>query len=110
MKSGNGNGAASAVSADRHLTLEDQHREIAGIALHHEDGVGIECLEFGGFDQDREVVVGQLTEGARRSNGGAQLRGIFHVLMAALNASEPALALRPASNSSTRRFMPSKRR
>ena len=75
----------SAVGADCHLPLQDQHRAIAGFALHHEGGVGIECLEFGCFDQDRKVVVGQLSECARRPNGGAQLRGIFHVIMGRSN-------------------------
>ena len=74
MKGRNGDGAASAVGADRHLPLQDQHGVIAGFALHHEDGVGVERLEFGRFDQECEVVVGQVTERARRPNGGAQLR------------------------------------
>ena len=81
VKRRNGNGAASAVRGDRHLPLQDQHCVIAGFALHHEDGVGVERLEFGGFDQECKVIVGQLTERARRPNGGPQLRGIFHVIM-----------------------------
>ena len=110
LESRNGNRAASAVGGDRHLPLQDQHRVIAGFALHHEDGVRIECLEFGRFDQDREVVVGQLTECARRPNGGAQLRGIFHVVMSRSTYPDRRWRCGPASNSSTRRFMPSKRR
>jgi hypothetical protein len=77
----NGDRAASAVGADRHLSFQEQHGEIAGFALHHKDGVGLERLEFGRFDQKCEMVVGQVTERARRLNGGAQFQCIFHFMM-----------------------------
>ena len=41
----------------------------------------LERLEFGRFDQERKVGVGQVTESARRPDGGAQFRGIIHVIM-----------------------------
>ena len=82
LKGRNWDGAARAVGGDRHLPLEDQHGEVARFALDHEDRAGFEGLTLGRVDQERNTGLGEIAERARRSNGGAQLREIFHVVIA----------------------------
>ncbi len=102
---GNGDDAASAVGGDDHLPHQDQRGVVARLSLDHENPTRIEGEDFSGFDEERNVGFGEVAEGARRPHGGAQPRGIDHVVYVGLGDCGPA-----ASNSRTSRLRPSERR
>ena len=81
VQRGYGDDAASAVDGDGHLTRQNEHGAIARLSLDHEDRAGIEGQELADINQERDVGFGEVAECARRPDGGAQLRGIFHIIM-----------------------------